>query len=120
MFREKCYLKIPSIYFCTASQDFLALDNAAKALEAFCRERQCRLAVLMGRDWKEDRLTRDLAIYSLGVDRAANKVSGLASRLSFFLHPYSPVFFFLSLITQKTLCTSFSCLFHTFIFGRSL
>ncbi|XP_014208504.1 exopolyphosphatase PRUNE1 [Copidosoma floridanum] len=66
---------VPIPGFPVLVKDFLALDGAAEALETFCAEQQCRVLVLMGREWKEDRLTRDLAVYhSLGADRAANKL----------------------------------------------
>ncbi|XP_008208195.1 exopolyphosphatase PRUNE1 [Nasonia vitripennis] len=55
-------------------KDFLELDGAREALEAFCAARNCQLAVLIGLDLRNDRVMRDIAVYSLGAGQLAKKL----------------------------------------------
>ncbi|XP_014221744.1 exopolyphosphatase PRUNE1 isoform X1 [Trichogramma pretiosum] len=55
-------------------RDFLQLKGASEALRAFCEARNCHTVVLIGMELKEERLTRDIGVYSLDADRAANKL----------------------------------------------
>ncbi|XP_058799640.1 exopolyphosphatase PRUNE1 [Phymastichus coffea] len=65
---------IPIPGFPILVKDFMELEGAMEALDAFCVSRNYRLVVLIGLDLKEDKVTRDIAVYSLLPDQATDKL----------------------------------------------
>jgi hypothetical protein len=57
------------------TQDFLELEGAMIAMKSFCIKYNSKLAILLGLDLKNDKVTRDMAIYSSEFKQTAIKVS---------------------------------------------
>lgn len=55
---------IPLVGFSLLAENFLARENAKEVVEKFANERNCNVVVLIGQDVSEERVSRDIAIFS--------------------------------------------------------
>lgn len=56
-------------------------ENARKVIEMFADERNCNVIVLIGQDVSEERVSRDIAIFSTLRNQLTNDVSLLFSTI---------------------------------------
>lgn len=65
---------IPLVGFSLLVENFLMQENAKEVIEKFADERNCNVIVLIGQDVSEERVSRDIAIFSTLCKQLANDI----------------------------------------------
>ncbi|XP_011299276.1 protein prune homolog isoform X2 [Fopius arisanus] len=65
---------IPMAGFPILVEEFLNLNRALDAVNSFTSERECRITILLGMDFKRDVVKRDLAVFSFLPNELENRI----------------------------------------------